>query len=65
MSQIERISADAVYREVTAGAALLVCAYDDDEKFRNVHLEGAVSLADFRAKLPELDKGLEIFFYCA
>jgi hypothetical protein len=65
MSEPERISAEVVYREVTQGAALLVCAYDDDEKFRNLHLEGAVSLADFKAKLPELDRGREIFFYCA
>ena len=65
MSEPARITADVVYREVTAGKALLVCAYDDDEKFRNVHLEGAVSLADFRAKVPELDKGQAIFFYCA
>jgi hypothetical protein len=65
MSEPERISADEVYRKVTDGAALLVCAYDDDGKFRHVHLDGAVSLADFRERLPELDKGQEIFFYCA
>ncbi len=65
MRDPERISADVVYRKVTEGTALLVCAYDNDEKFRNVHLEGAVSLADFKMKLPEFDKGQEIFFYCA
>lgn len=65
MSEPERVSVDVVYRRVVAGAAFLVCAYDDDEKFRNVHLEGAVSLADFRAGLPGLDKSREIYFYCA
>jgi len=65
MSEPERILADEVYRKVTDGAALLVCAYDDDEKFNNVHLEGAVSLSEFKARIPALDKGQEIFFYCA
>lgn len=65
MSGPERVAVDQVYRKVNAGAALLVCAYDDDEKFRGVHLEGAVSMAEFKTKLSGLDKNQEIFFYCA
>ena len=59
-----RISVEDARRKVTAGSALLVCAYDDDDKFKNNHLEGAISLADFRAKLPSLSTDQEIIFYC-
>ena len=65
MSAPERVAAEEVYRQVSAGEALLVCAYDDDDKFRNVHLKGAVSLAEFKNRLPGLDKDQSIFFYCA
>ena len=44
---------------------LLVCAYDDEEKFRQNRLQGAVSLADFRARQDSIPKDREIIFYCA
>jgi hypothetical protein len=34
-------------REITSGRVLLVCAYDSDERFRGVHLEGAIPLSEF------------------
>ena len=45
------------------GTALLVCAYDSDDKFRNVHLDGAIALSKFKATLDTIDKGKEIIFY--
>ena len=45
------------------GAALLVCAYDSDDKFRNVHLDGAIAMSEFKATLDKIDKGKEIIFY--
>ena len=65
MSEPERVAVQDVYRKVNAGTALLVCAYDNDEKFRDVHLEGAISLADFKSRVPSLEREQEIFFYCA
>ena len=65
MSDPIRISVEDARQKVTSGSALLVCAYDDDEKFKNNHLEGAISLNDFRAKLPSLSTEQEIIFYCA
>jgi len=65
MSVPERVAVGEVYRRVTDGAALLVCAYDDDEKFRGVHLEGAVSMTEFKTKLSSIDKDTDIYFYCA
>ena len=65
MVDVIRVSPQEVREKVTSGSALFVCAYDDDEKFRNNHLEGAISLGEFKTKLPSLSKDQEIFFYCA
>lgn len=45
--------------------ALLVCAYDSEEKFRLNHLDGALSLDALRSREPRLRKDAEIIFYCA
>jgi hypothetical protein len=60
-----RISPQEVREKVTSGSMLLVCAYDDDQKFNQMHLEGAISLPEFKSKLPSLQRDYEICFYCA
>jgi len=65
MTEPERISPKEVYEKLKTGAAVLVCAYEDDEKFRTIHLEGAISLNEFRSNLPSLSKNRVIVFYCA
>jgi rhodanese-related sulfurtransferase len=60
-----RITPEEAFQKLRAGKALLVCAYDSDEQFRNLQLDGAISLAEFRAKLPSLPKNQEIVLYCA
>ena len=60
-----RIAPEEVRQKVTSGSSLLVCAYDDNEKFKRFHLESAISLADFESRLPSLEKSQEILFYCA
>ena len=61
----ERILAPEVREKTMNGSALLVCAYDDNDKFKQFHLEGAISLEGFKSKTDEKDKNREIFFYCA
>jgi hypothetical protein len=65
MSELIIITSDDAYMKAKSGVALLVCAYDDDEKFARFNLEGAISLKDFEAMIPELSKDREIIFYCA
>ena len=65
MAEPERVSAEEVYGKLKAGTAILVCAYEDEEKFKNFHLEGAISLKQFESKLSSLSKDQEIAFYCA
>lgn len=65
MADILRVSSEEVRPRVTAGNALLVCAYDDEDAFRSMRLEGAISLKELDARLSALPREQEIVFYCA
>ncbi len=65
MTKAIRITPEETFHKLRAGNALLVCAYDNEEQFRSLHLEGAISLSEFRAKLSSLPKDQEIVLYCA
>ena len=56
MARNDVLSADKAHEQVRNGSALLVCAYDSDEKFQKFHLEGAISLSDFRQKAAAFSK---------
>ena len=60
-----RISPAEAYQKVKDGTALLVCAYPDDETFRKMQMEGAISFKELEARLPGLKKDQEIIFYCS
>jgi hypothetical protein len=61
----ERIAAPEVREKIIDESALLVCAYDDNNKFQQFHLDGAISLNEFKSEINGLKKDHEIFFYCA
>jgi len=63
MPEPERIAPEEIYEKVKSGRTLLVCAYEDDAKFKKMQLEGAISLNEFRSKLLSLPKNQEIVFY--
>jgi hypothetical protein len=63
MSEPKRVTAEEVYDKLKSGKVLLVCAYEDEEKFRKLQLEGAISFNTFKSKLPSLSKDQEIVFY--
>ena len=65
MTMPTRIPPETVREQTTSGLALLVCAYDDENKFNANHLDGAISFAEFKSKLPTLPKDKKIIFYCA
>lgn len=58
----DRISPEAARTKIEQGDALLVCAYEEDEKCSEHRLTGSVTLTD-------LDKqqlgGRQLIFYCA
>jgi hypothetical protein len=65
MEEPRRITVQQAYAQAKAGSALLVCAYEDEEKFRRWKLEGALSWKEFEARPEAGDKNLIIIFYCA
>jgi hypothetical protein len=64
MPDIERIGAAEAHRKVEAGEALLVCAYDDEQKCAGMKLEGSITMAELRRKLSSLPPDREIILYC-
>jgi len=64
MTEPVRIPPEEVRERVMSGNAFLVCGYDNEDKFRENHLEGAISFAEFKSRLPLLRKDQEIIFYC-
>ena len=60
-----RVSPVDIYPNVKSGKTLLVCGYDDDQKFKMMRLEGSISLSDFRSRLSVLPKNQDVVFYCA
>jgi hypothetical protein len=65
MNEVPRVTPEEVYPKLRSGVALLVCAYDSDARFRQVHLDGAISMEEFKALRPALPQDREIVLYCA
>ena len=53
MTEAIQISPEEVYLKVKSGEAILVCAYNDDEKYRRINLEGSISLSEFYSRLSQ------------
>jgi hypothetical protein len=62
--EIDRISVIDARQMVRSGDAILVCSYDD-ERCKEILLEGAILKSEFESKLPSLYKTQPIIFYCA
>jgi rhodanese-related sulfurtransferase len=65
MEVTPRVRPEEIRGRVQSGETLLVCAYDDDEKFKALHLDKAISLRQFHELEPSLPKDKELVFYCA
>jgi hypothetical protein len=61
----ELIAVMEAWDNVIDGQAMLVCAYDSDEKFNKMRLQGAIPLSTFKDKLMSIEKDQMIIFYCA
>lgn len=65
MAEIRRVTPAEARSRVTAGKALLVCAYADEAMCSQMRLENALTLQEFEKRLPTLGMEQEIIFYCA
>jgi len=63
MIETVRISPEDARKKVMSNKAILVCAYEEEEKFRKMHLERAFSLNEFKTRVSSLSKEQEIIFY--
>ena len=62
---VERVSAEEARREVESGRALLVCAYDDETKCRQMRLQNAVTLQALQQRIDSVPHNQTLIFYCA
>lgn len=65
MGEVARSTVAEARRKVEEGKAVLICAYESEDVCKGMMLEGGMSLAQLRERLPSLDKGQELIFYCA
>ena len=65
MAEVERIDPASARRDVQAGRAWLVCAYEDRTRCRSLMLDGAIDMDELEARLPTAPKDQPIIFYCA
>lgn len=62
MSKELTIDAAQARQKSHSGQALLVCAYDDENRCREILLEGSIPLAELEDR--DLPRDAEIVFYC-
>jgi hypothetical protein len=62
---VERVSAEQARGEVESGRALLVCAYEDETKCRQLRLQNAVMLHDLQRRIDSIPHNQTLIFYCA
>ena len=63
-ADIKRITPEEAHRRIDSGQAMLVCAYESEEKCQAMHVDGAVSLHYLLDRLPVIPPEQEIIFYC-
>jgi hypothetical protein len=65
MNEPRRIPPEEARQKVSDGDAIMVCAYENEDKFNKMHLDGAISMNEFKSRLSSLSREMEIIFYCA
>jgi hypothetical protein len=61
----QRIEPNEAHRKASSKQAVLVCAYDDEDKCNRMRLEGGMSLKELQSRESSLDRNTELIFYCA
>jgi hypothetical protein len=65
MKKSKEIDPTQAREKVKRGQATLVCAYEEIEKCSKVLLDGAIPIAQLKARLKDRNKDEELVFYCA
>ena len=64
MNDGSRIDVETAHRKVVDREALLVCAYEDEERCKSIRLEGSILMRDLIEQLPWMPRDQELIFYC-
>lgn len=59
------VNAQEARKQIEQGDALLVCAYDDEEKCSKLNIDQAMPMSRFRDKLDDIPKSRPLVFFCA
>lgn len=65
MEEPVRVSPKEAREKTVSRSAKLICAYEEEQECKDLHLEGSVSLSEFKAEISSLPKESELIFYCA
>ena len=63
MPQVDHIDAREAFDHINADSALLICAYESDDKFHRLQLDGAIPLSEFQSISATVSKDKELIFY--
>ena len=63
MSPVDTIDAMDAFAHTKDNSAILICAYERDDKFHRLRLEGAIPLSEFQAISATLPNDKELIFY--
>lgn len=63
MAQPTRVLPSAMRERLNIGA-VLVCAYDDEERCRPIRIPGSITLKELESRLDTLSWDRELVFYC-
>jgi hypothetical protein len=64
MAEPVRVSPREAREKATTGQAMLVCAYDDEQKCKQMNLQGSITLSELKSRQDSIPKDREIIFYC-
>ena len=64
MAEVQRVLPAETREKINSGEGLLVCAYSDPERCKQLPIQGALNLQELESRLTTLPKDQEIIFYC-
>jgi len=62
--EVPRVAPDRAWRMVQDEDALLICAYDDEDKCSDFSLPGSISADALRERRNALERDRRLVFYC-
>ena len=65
MAAYEKISAEQALNDLHEAATYLVNGYEEEQKWNDTRVPGAISYAEYKQLTVDIPKETELMFYCA